>query len=42
VGLLVAGAISVAVPDDFFAPALGTGIGAMLLTPVLSKERITV
>jgi uncharacterized membrane protein YraQ (UPF0718 family) len=31
VGILVAGVISTAIPDDFFAGKLGGGIGAMLL-----------
>ncbi len=31
VGLLIAAIISVAVPDDFFAEKIGTGIGAMIL-----------
>ncbi|MCB9357551.1 MAG: SO_0444 family Cu/Zn efflux transporter [Calditrichaeota bacterium] len=31
VGILIAGVISTAVPDDFFAEKLGGGIGAMLL-----------
>lgn len=31
IGILVAGAISLAVPDDFFAGSLGNGIGAMLI-----------
>jgi len=31
VGLIVAGAISVAVPEDYFAGVLGTGIGAKLV-----------
>jgi len=35
VGLVLAGIISAAVPDDFFADKLGTGIGAMLLMMLL-------
>jgi len=35
VGLLVAGAISAFVPDDFFAETIGTGIGAMLVMMLL-------
>lgn len=31
VGLVIAGLITAAIPDDFFAGALGTGIGAMFL-----------
>ncbi|MFH1737377.1 MAG: SO_0444 family Cu/Zn efflux transporter [bacterium] len=31
VGLLIAGAISAIVPDDFFTGVLGTGIGAMIV-----------
>ncbi|MBN1788644.1 MAG: permease [Sedimentisphaerales bacterium] len=31
IGLLAAAVISVAVPDDFFAEKIGTGIGAMIL-----------
>lgn len=31
IGILVAGAISLAVPDDFFAGSLGNGFGAMLI-----------
>jgi uncharacterized membrane protein YraQ (UPF0718 family) len=34
-GLLAAGVIAAMVPDDFFAGALGTGVGAMLLMMVL-------
>lgn len=31
IGLIIAAIISVAVPDDFFAEKIGTGIGAMIL-----------
>lgn len=31
IGLVIAAIISVAVPDDFFAEKIGTGIGAMIL-----------
>ena len=35
VGLMLAGLISALVPDDFFAGAIGTGIGAMLVMMLL-------
>ncbi|MHC4591996.1 MAG: permease [Planctomycetota bacterium] len=35
VGLLAAGSISVVVPEDYFAEALGTGIGGMLVMMVV-------
>jgi uncharacterized membrane protein YraQ (UPF0718 family) len=35
IGLIVAGAISAAVPDDFFAPFLGGGILAMIIMMIL-------